>query len=564
MPPTIAEWVALVAALAPIVVVVVWALAHGWVPLGDSAQLMVRSRDVLTHNHPFLGAWSSSSQDAGQDLNNLGPLYVDLIAPFTRIHPAGGTAVGVGLVNAGCVAGVWAVARRVFGPTGAVGAMLATLALEASMGSQALLELRQQLALVLPFWCLLWLAVALWDGRAWAIPPAVLLASLVAQTHFTYLYQTVIVLLAVGISSIPGKWRQRQDPSLALMVGWGAMVAVVCWIQPLWDQAFGLGNLGHVLGAGGGGGGGSKGAASAHPGLGGGAELLSRTTLRPPFTLPGSMGHALGDTPVTGTVHGTSGSWTPVVLWAALVLVVYLLARDRGRRSVAALAGVALASLLGGLVAASVIPPGAFTVVPPQNYYWMWPVGLMLTVAVAAGVGAALSTRWPDGKVLIRVGGLVAVVGLSVATLRPASSLGYVDREANHEQVTAKKLTDQFSGALERTDLRGPVVIDFSRDQDFTTHRYSFLAQLQQNGIDFTFDPRTADLRRFGDDRCERGSARHRLYVESGPSVHLPQPGEVVMASAKDSQGHPVALLLVKEKRPTLDERAALADQCIR
>ena len=215
-------------------------------------------------------------------------------------------------------------------------------------------------------------------------------------------------------------------------------------------------------------------------------------------------------------------------------------------------------------MAASVIPPGAFTVVPPQNYYWMWPTGLLLTTAIVAGVGRALVQLWPDGKVLLRVGGLVAVVGLSLAVVRPASSLGYVDREANHEQATAKKLEDQFAGALERTGLRGPVVIDFSRDQDFTTHRYSFLAQLQQEGIDFTFDPRTADLRRFGDDRCERGTARHRLYVESGPSVHLPQPGEVVMASAKDSQGHPVALLLVTEKRPTSDERAALADQCIR
>ncbi len=38
-----------------------------------------------------------------------------------------------------------------------------------------------------------------------------------------------------------------------------AIVALVCWVQPLWDQFFGLGNLGKVLGAGGAGDAGSRG-----------------------------------------------------------------------------------------------------------------------------------------------------------------------------------------------------------------------------------------------------------------------------------------------------------------
>ena len=57
---------------------------------------------------------------------------------------------------------------------------------------------------------------------------------------------------------------------------------------------------------------GPTGAASLLPGLGGGVELVSRTSLRPPFWLPGSLGSALGDQPVTGKVSGTVGAWLTV------------------------------------------------------------------------------------------------------------------------------------------------------------------------------------------------------------------------------------------------------------
>lgn len=566
--PTVAEWVALVAALAPLVVVVIWAVTTGWSPLGDSAQIITRSRDVFTQHHPFVGAWSSSSQDIGEDLNNLGPLYMDLLAPFTRIHPSAGAAVGVGLVNIGAVIGVWAVARRMFGSVGAVGAMIATLLLEASAGTQAWLEARQQLALVLPFWCLLWLLVAVWDGRAWAIPPTAFVASVIVQTHFTYAYQVLVLLIGVAIASIPGRWRRPQHPSLALMMGWGGIVLALCWIQPIWDQLFGYGNLGHVLGQGGGGKGGSSGVEAMRPGVSGGIELMARTSLRPPFTLPDSMGHALGDVPVTGRVHGTAGGWTTVALWAGAVLAVYLVSRHRGRttdahRSIEALAGVGLVALLGAWLAAGLIPPGAFSVVPPQNYYWMWPVGLLLTCAIVGfGVGelvhrAPASARWAE------VVGCVVLVGLALSIVHPDTSIGYLDREANQEQAAAQRLEDQFATAVERTGLRGPVVIDFGRDLAFTTHRYNFLSQLQSMGIQFTFDAQTADLRRFGEHRCERGRARYRIYVESGRGVDPPKPGEVVMARIRDGRGQPVAIVAQRVPRVPDDIRAQLVEYCI-
>nr|MDQ3311809.1 hypothetical protein [Actinomycetota bacterium] len=138
------ELIALVAAIAPIVVTVVRAATNGWMPLYDAGYFAVRSRDVLTDHHPLLGAWSMGSRTVGATLNNLGPMQLDLLAPFTKIWPYWGTALGVGLVNIAAVVGVWFAARRLLGRIGVVGAMLATVCLYAAMGSWNLIEARQQ------------------------------------------------------------------------------------------------------------------------------------------------------------------------------------------------------------------------------------------------------------------------------------------------------------------------------------------------------------------------------------------------------------------------------------
>ena len=91
----------LVLALAPIVATVVRAIVVGWVPIFDAGYFTVRSRDVLTADHPWLGAWSSASVTLDATVRNLGPLQLDLLAPFTKVDPYWGTAVGVGAVAPG-------------------------------------------------------------------------------------------------------------------------------------------------------------------------------------------------------------------------------------------------------------------------------------------------------------------------------------------------------------------------------------------------------------------------------------------------------------------------------
>src|SRR4249919_3341105 len=99
------RWIARCVMLLPIVVAVARAIAHDWFPVGDSALLAVRAYDVGTSHHPLLGSWTSASYAFGIDLNNPGPLYHDLAAPFMwtfgRAFGIGvGTAIAIGSINA--------------------------------------------------------------------------------------------------------------------------------------------------------------------------------------------------------------------------------------------------------------------------------------------------------------------------------------------------------------------------------------------------------------------------------------------------------------------------------
>ena len=275
------EWVSLVAALAPFVIAVVRAAVQHWMPVGDAAYFTVRSRDVFTAHPPLVGAWSSGSSVVGLAVNNLGPLQLDLLAPFTTISPYLGTGIGSAAINAACVVIVWSVARSLFGPGLVVVVMSGTLLLIATLGLSWLLDARQQFALVLPFYASLWLTAAMWAAKGFAVPLALAVASLVLQTHFTYAYQAVIVT-AAGVAGYAASVIRNPTTRSVRVVVISGVVVLGCWIQPLFDQFFGSGNLGNVLGPARGG---QDGA-----GLNAGVQVLAGGALVPPFWLPGSIG----------------------------------------------------------------------------------------------------------------------------------------------------------------------------------------------------------------------------------------------------------------------------------
>ena len=205
------EWVSLVAALAPFVIAVVRAAVQHWMPVGDAAYFTVRSRDVFTAHPPLVGAWSSGSSVVGLAVNNLGPLQLDLLAPFTTISPYLGTGIGSARDQRCLRRDRVGVARRLFGPCLVVAVMAGTLLLIATLGLSWLIDARQQFALVLPFYALLWFTAAMWAAKGFAVPLALAVASLVLQTHFTYAYQAVIVT-AVGVAAYAASVIRQSAP----------------------------------------------------------------------------------------------------------------------------------------------------------------------------------------------------------------------------------------------------------------------------------------------------------------------------------------------------------------
>lgn len=502
--PIVVERVALTAAVVPTVVMIIRAMTSGWVPLFDAAYFAVRSRDVLTSHNPQVGAWSMGSREIGVWVNNLGPLQLDLMAPFTKLDPYWGTALGVGLVNIAAIVGVWVVSRRQFGSVGVVGAMGATVLLQLNEGSLMLIEARQQLALLLPMWCLLWLAAATWHGDRWTMPWIALVSSLILQTHFTYAYQTIAVTLSAVIA-LGIRYRSKLG-ELRTAATVGAAVTIVCWALPLWDQLFGTRNMSKVFQ--------QSGGSSRSVGPSHGLRILAESALVPPFFSPGSMGDLLRE----GDRVSLPSALVALLGWTALLGVV-LTAMGRRNRALAAMAGVSLVALASSAYAVTKIPPTEQFGIIAQNYYWVWPVVIFLGTTI---IGAALqgpltrlrtSTVRPD----VVAAGMAGIVVLGIVPLlTPTNQLPETDHEWDVARHQARPLMDQFGEALDGFDFDGPVLIDLGSVRHV---RYTMLTELQERGIDFRFSPGATDLSRFGRERCDDGSAAYLMTLRGGPTA---------------------------------------------
>jgi len=131
------DWVGFVVCLVPIVVSFARAFKSDWRPVYDSAYFSTRALDVLTQHHPFVGSWSTFGAVLDESVNNIGPLQLLLLAPFSHLYPLVGAAVGVAVVNVLAVFAVWRASRSLFGSRGVIPVMAATAVLQMSFGAPA-------------------------------------------------------------------------------------------------------------------------------------------------------------------------------------------------------------------------------------------------------------------------------------------------------------------------------------------------------------------------------------------------------------------------------------------
>jgi hypothetical protein len=391
----------------------------------------------------------------------------------------------------------WFAARRLFGPRGVLAVMAATLSVQMSFGGLALIDPRQQVALLLPFWAFVWLTVSLALGHDAAVLPWVVAGSLVLQTHFSYAYlsMTLVVVGVAGyvVSSRP-RWRTQ---SFRWHVAGGLGLAVLLWAHTLWDQFFGSGNVSAVFGH-------AEGTGNA--GLATGAQILADSPLSAPFWWPGAVRHFRAP-----WSHSTAISVLILVGWFGLLTVAFVVARRRASRRDQLTCGLAAALIAVALVTAARIPPASAFGSLPQNYFWLWPITLFAVVSLLAVAAHGVPLQR-----VVTVGLAAAVV--VAALLVPAGQV-FPQWDIPAEATEAG---DRVVGQMRQqlADLPfaidAPIVVDGVEARVAVDDYYNMLAELTRAGFDFHFVDGAGDLNRFGTERCETGDERWRLRVVVG------------------------------------------------
>lgn len=483
------------AVVAPIVFHAVRAALGNWRPVGDDAYFTLRSLDVATAHHPLLGAWSSASIDVDRSVNNLGPLQLDLLAPFTRWAPAGGTAIGVAAVHAAAIVTAAWLLHRLGGRVAVVVGAVPMALLAWNMGSEMLLSARQHQFLL--FACLAFL-VSAWAAAAgvvWALVPLVFWASLLTQTHLSY----PIIVAVVGAVAAAGwtvAWRRDRLPARRRAVLVAGGVAFVVWLQPLVDQFAGWGNLGDVL---------------TTPGqvdrLGWrGSGIVVDVLLTPTGHL--RPGYARFDPAAAVTHGGTAAIVLVVALVASAVAAVWSTVRHHVRA--AAGLGVATAAVAGAWLDTALLPVTEFGLAQ-FNYRWLWPIGTFCVVGALIAAVELARRRAPNAFVPAVLGVSIAATGaLAVANLPRSYQVLDPDRTRD-EQATAIIAAEQ----VERLDLTGPVLVDQSNLYFGHPFNYPIAVAVRNAGAAYRFEG-AIQRRRFGADRVADGSEPTRLVLWAG------------------------------------------------
>ena len=544
----------------PIVVAVVRALRNDWFPIGDNALLYIRVVDVFTEHHPWLGSWTSASLSVGENMNNPGPIYADLVAPFAKVFgPGPGAALGVGVLNALSVVGIVLSARRIGGWAMERWALLAAAGLSWTMGSEMLIDIWQAHSLLLPFLLLLVLLVGVADGQTWCIPWALGMVSLLVHTHISYAYVLATLLPVAAVSyALVRRARPHLPWRAALRTRTAALAAtvlVVVWAQTFYEQLFepGKGNLSRLLGNAGGG--------SLQVGLDSATGIGANLFTLPPWWFRSGYSTSVPNTPLTGTadaprleIPSLPNAALAALTLLGLVAVLVLLTR-RHRTGPTHLLGAACLIATTGVVG-SVLAISRLTVGPvglaAHHVRFLWPLAVFVHVALAATlvhhVALRLATR---PTVMARSAwapvGLAAILAVTTVPYhaQPQGPVAFYSSMATLRRVLPH--LDQLAAVQ-------PVLYDVSNLRPFEPYSSTIMMQLQELDIEFRVTDEIL-VRQLGPTRRADGSEPATVFqLQGGPAVLYDGPACLVARASELDEATEGAIL---ERAEQLAEQVA-------
>lgn len=466
-------------ALVPIVAAVVRAVLSGYTPIGDDGLLLLRSRDVFTSNHPWLGTWSSSSLSLGVAVNNPGPLLFDLMFVPVRVFGSGnGMAIGVGLLNSSCIIAAAIMAHRVGGRVAYLLLLLVTATLACSMGSELIFDVWQPHSLVFPFFLLIILAWAIAEGRVFALPWAVAVASLLIQTHLSYVYiapATIAFGLALYLATSHFSWRRLKSPLVI-----GAVVAGLLWAQSLWQQVHGPGdsNLDRLVDAAAG-----KYGSTEAIGLSLATRLVGSVVALPPWFLRPSFANTIPPVrlfdengarlPVSG-LPGAALATMALALIIGLLLIAAMNSKGFGKKAQRSAVILALALIITAVCALAIMPGGAI-VLAAHQMRWLWPLAAFAAFSLAMCTVAMIAH---DRYKPLAISVMICIVSLlNIPTyVVPAGQTAYRDATPSVRSMISQ---------VEKLDNRGVLLFDPSTLRFAEPYSGPLLAALADKGIRF-------------------------------------------------------------------------------
>jgi len=508
------RWAVVGVVAAPIAFAAARAVRRGWFPIGDSALLYIRAADVGTRHHPWLGSWTSASLSVGTNMNNPGAMYDWLMAPFARLLPPGpGAAVGVAFINILCVIGIAVAARHVGGRRFEHWMLAAAAALTWTMGSELLFDIWQAHALLLPFLLFLVLLTGCALGTRRCIPWALVVATLLVQTHISYAY--VLSLLTVA-AALLNWWRGRQVPLRQRLQSirrrpllMGGSVTLALWLPTIGEQflSAGQGNLSRLASSLG------KGDIS----LGGGNALRASAGVFawPDWWLRSGFSTTVRGTPLTQgsegpqiVLRGLPGIGAALIALLAGTLLLAWLAR--GIKAEDAAAGRVACALGAVLLPSGVVCLALLTVGPgglsPHHLRWLWAASVFAHFAVFHEVAGRAAARWPGTR------GALHQLPVAVAVLFAIAALPF--HAAPEGPVADRAVEPNLARVFEQLEpLRAHQPVRYRTDNLRVYEPYSsaVMMRLQDLGIEFRVeDP--GMVRQLGDGRRSNGDEAVEVF----------------------------------------------------
>lgn len=522
----------------PFVTAAIRAIRDDWFPIGDSALLYLRAADVGTQHHPLLGSWSSASLSLGRNINNPGPLYDLLLAPFAHLFPTGvGNVVGVSAINVGFAVLAGFAARRIGGAGYETWTVVTATALAWMLGSEVLFDKFQAHALLFPFYAALVLLTGAMTGHRWTWPWLVFTWSLILQTHISYAYIGVVLIvaaLAVAVASIPTPrraWCRAQLASQA--VRWSAVVFALIWVQPVIEQftSEGEGNLTRLAR--------SAGGTDVAVGVGNAFRMVSAVFALPPWWTRWGFQETIQP---AGTIDTAAGPqvdipWLPgwfvasiafAVLLAALVLALYWSWRA-GERLLVAVDVLALTGLVGSVVALSRLTIGPVGLAA-HHTRWLFVLALWAHAAlVATGVRWWLSrAERPELARRIQYAGLALAFVFAIASM-PKYTQEHGPLADTQTMPALRRVFEQLD-PLATTD---PLLYRTDNLRVYEPYSSAIMAQLVDRGIEFRVDQEVM-VRQLGPNRRADGTEAAVVIQYQGWDAYSYDGSDCVLARVSD------------------------------